>query len=351
MKKYIAGIFMIILLLGVASCAKLTEDRESTIRIKAGIVMKSGDIKSVARQDFIITGNDPVLLWESAKSNNLKEIGLIEAELKSELNYDDKVRGIQNKISEINMQNSEINRRLKSNIALMMDQLVPLLETQKHFLMDNSVARFLTFIYLEPCKGISNNDSSLDDNERMIEKILEELTSEYNDPKPFVGIAAPTDIERDKVMVFQKDELKKIESIRAMLEKHKVEAQKISGKGNVLLKEISVLKKELSDAIEAKCKIYYENATKEYQLELRKTIKKIIKTNLGGEAEFTMKKGNYFIFGLAEVGTNKIVWNHPISIVSEDIYLELSNDNAYAIGDDALFAELKSAVINSRGMD
>jgi hypothetical protein len=64
------------------------------------------------------------------------------------------------------------------------------------------------------------------------------------------------------------------------------------------------------------------------------------KTNLDGEIDIVLNKGNYHIFGLAQLAENYIVWNLPIIIKNNNEYIELSNDNAYSLNNMALYQEL-----------
>lgn len=40
--------------------------KESEVKIKAGVVMKSGDVKNVARQEFLIVKTDAVAIWNES---------------------------------------------------------------------------------------------------------------------------------------------------------------------------------------------------------------------------------------------------------------------------------------------
>jgi len=52
---------------------------------------------------------------------------------------------------------------------------------------------------------------------------------------------------------------------------------------------------------------------------------------LNGEALFKIPKGQYYIFFVATIAENTIMWNYRIDISTDNQYIELSNDNAYGL--------------------
>ena len=78
-----------------------------------------------------------------------------------------------------------------------------------------------------------------------------------------------------------------------------------------------------------------------------------IRTDLNGEASFDLKKGQYFVFGIAQIADGSIIWNHPIKLSEREIHIELSNDNAYAINEESLSKELQavSAEVTQNNID
>ena len=121
--------------------------------------------------------------------------------------------------------------------------------------------------------------------------------------------------------------------------KDRVQSDRINEiKKNEIIKERERFKKEIEDKIVAKVTEAGSIALsqrverdKEFIDKFKQSIVLIGKTNLNGEALFKIPKGQYYIFFVATIAENTIMWNYRIDISTDNQYIELSNDNAYGL--------------------
>jgi len=93
MKKHFLLILISILLI-FTFCGP----KEAKVKIKAGVVMKSGDVKVLARQEFLIVKSDVVSLWETSKKENIKGLEVIKEEIRMEVGYENKINTLQKEL-------------------------------------------------------------------------------------------------------------------------------------------------------------------------------------------------------------------------------------------------------------
>ena len=105
------GLFMI-MLYACNSNKEQSGNNYLNVKIKVGVVMKSGDVKNAARQDLIISKSDAVKLWETIKRNTIRSRNVIEEETKVELEYQTKLDAFQNIITN----NENLLKRLRADL-------------------------------------------------------------------------------------------------------------------------------------------------------------------------------------------------------------------------------------------
>jgi len=139
--------------------------------------------------------------------------------------------------------------------------------------------------------------------------------------------------------------LEKLNQISKLIDN--VEKETKGERNNIIKigKEKDKLKKKLQSRINVQFGLLENNAINDFYVKLKEGFIKSFKTNLNGEASFTLSKGQYYLFGIAKVGQSNIIWNLPLNFENNDHYIELSNDNAFSIDDERLVVELLEALI------
>jgi len=343
MKKYFVFILICLLINCISYAAK-----ESNVKIKAGIILKSGDIKIVARQDFLVTKADLIAILRTSKKNHIKDMKSIEEEIKAEMDYSNKINSLQN---ELDKYQDELNRqkvlsdmygvdgKIRKEI---LDKLEKCIDRSIDYHSKEPMEKNFLFIKLNSLKYGMDNARSYDEfRNKVKEEIIGPIEWFYKQQ-----------LEKKISLTFDyEDQIKELKEIRDLIDKHEPDVSAINAKilklRNEIKKlkdEINMLKNELKSKIDERL-IFYENkATNDFQVELKKASSKTFQTNLNGEASLIIERGQYYIFGMAEIGQNKIIWNFPVNIKEKEHYFELSNDNAFAINDDILFFELLEAL-------
>jgi len=90
------NLFILVLIATLVNC---NGPKPLNVKIKVGVVMKSGDVKNVARQDLIISKADIIDLWEASKKNNRWIPDLIRKDTQDELGYDAKINSFRESIN------------------------------------------------------------------------------------------------------------------------------------------------------------------------------------------------------------------------------------------------------------
>lgn len=93
--RRLRALFLVTLFVFQAVC----DPPKAIVKLKVGVIMGSGDVKPVARQEFIITSDDIVKLWFAAKAKNVQSTDSIETELRAEIGYEKKQAELQANIT------------------------------------------------------------------------------------------------------------------------------------------------------------------------------------------------------------------------------------------------------------
>jgi hypothetical protein len=286
------------------------------VKIKAGIVMKSGDIKNIARQNIYILKLNIIPLIEANKETNIDNI---KRQIKSEANYENKM-----------VSYDDEKKKLESSILTTYSQNKPFYENlskqlNEHFLKSFQMGgawgvqeyfrRFNT-------NSISNYDeikTIMDDAAQKYIEILnidrgvnykEAWTKQYDE---FKKLKAQYNQKENEINVYRNLINKVDKEKQTFIEEIELKATKYNGDS------IEKNKKEFQAKIENFQKIFIENTVLTE------------KTNLNGEANIKINGGTYYLFLFAELADNKILWNYPLNIEKDNQYIEISNDNAIAI--------------------
>lgn len=298
MRRYFLIIFSLSLMLFI-SCAK----KESNITVKVGVVMNSGDIKNVARQEFLITHTDVVFFWKESKKMIEKEIG-------AELDYENKMNNFEKEKNKYESIVAQKTARNNPQLSKMVDDLKANINKRR--------------------KIIGRTRVSFSDIE-----ILEMKKTNYNEIKEIIN-------KNDQIY---KNYIKAFKSIESLYEEFKKIKISISNLGEEERNNIYKITQGISELKKDRDLKVRKKTIEQFQLKLKENLVQTFKTNLNGEASFTLEKKNYYIFGLVTVGINNIIWSLPLDVTEDTQYLELSNDNAYALSDESLFEELSEAIM------
>ena len=348
MKKYF--LFVLISLLTIfVSCAP----KKDNVRIKAGIIMKSGDIKNVARHDFLIIKADLIAILRTSKKEHIKDMKSIEKEIKAEMEYDNKINNLQN---ELNKYQDEFNKLRKALSDMYMvngkiaDKILNKLKNHVSRSIDyhgkypTTEKRFFD-IKLDSLKYGMGNMRSYDEFRGALKKIIiDPIEWFYKERLEKIYRGQPYEN-------FINNQIKELKEVRNSIDKIKPDASAINTKilelkneTNKLKNEINKLKNELKPKINERFNFYENKAVNDFQAKLKKASTETFQTNLNGEASLIIEKGQYYIFGIAQVAQSTVIWNLPVNIEDKEHYFELSNDNAFAIDDVTLAAELLEAL-------
>lgn len=329
MKKYLFVIFICFLTIITSCTQKESEvkiEEESEVKIKAGVIMKSGDIKIVARQEFMITKADLISLWEISKIEHLKDLELIEEKIKAEMDYDKKLNILESDIIEYQKSISKETRSNNSHIHKIVDELI---------------------IHLRSSVSIEGKDyyyKEIYDNLKKDKKDLESVKWAVELLEHIYGTIIKTQSDRgSKYINAYKHQLEELKEINKLIDDLETKISKPHAKIIEITGEMNKLKKELELRTNKQFEFLKNRAINDFQKKLKENVVRAFQTNLNGESSLTIKKGQYFLFGIAQVAQSKIIWNLPIAIEESEHYIELSNDNAISIDDEALVAEILEA--------
>lgn len=348
MKKYF--LFVLISLLTIfVSCAP----KKDSVRIKAGVIMKSGDIKNVARHDFLVTKADLIAILRTSKKEYIKDMKSIEKEIEAEMEYDNKTNNLQN---ELNKHQDGFDKQGKalSDMYIVSDKIAKeILDKLKdhvrrsidiHGKYPTTEKRFFD-IKLESLKFGTDNVRSYDEFRDSLEKvIIDPIEWFYKErlEKIYRGLSYEN---------FMNNQIKELKEIRNSIDKLEPDVSAINTKIlelrneiNKLKNEMNNLRNELKSKINARFNLYENKAVNDFQARLKRVTTATFQTNLNGEASLTIEKGQYYIFGIAKVGQSTLIWNLSVNIEDKEHYFELSNDNAFAIDDVTLASELLEAL-------
>ncbi len=338
MKKYLFVIFISFLTI-ITSCTQKESEveikeesevkikEESEVKIKAGVVMKSGDIKIVARREFMITKADLISLWMISKVEHLKDLKLIEEEIKAEMDYDKKITSLENDIIKYQKSISKEIRLNNSYILKVSDELIT------HVKSSISIEG-KDYYYKEIYDNLKKDNKDLESVKWSIER-LEHI---------YETIIKTRDDLGTKYIDVYKNQLEELKEINKLIDDLETKISKPRAKIIEITGEKNKLKKELKLRTNKQLEFLKNRAMNDFQTKSKDAIIHTFKTNLDGEASFAIEKGQYFIFGIAQVGQSNLIWNHPVNIENKEHYIELSNDNAYAIDNETIYSELLEAL-------
>ena len=299
---------------------------EATLTIKAGIVLQSGDVKDVARQEFLITKSDVMGLFKDSLDEHIMSSELTKKEAKDAIGYESKLNSLQNEISKykgILAQKSTASR-------VVLDKVCDDLRANLNKSAQQSLSETDTF-FKEQANEVRKGETTLDELNAIIEKCDDRYESKLK--------IWPTGNTHKTWLSLQNEFKEAIKPISEIENQSKIEQNNIY-KTNQKIKELD---KELETKITEKVIQQRANAIESFQKKVLEAYVSAFKTNLSGEATLSLPKGKYFFFGLATIGINEIIWSLPITLEESEKYFELSNDNAYSISDEGLFQELLKA--------
>jgi len=325
MKRNLISVLVILLILSV-SCSK----KESSITIKAGVVMKSGDVKDVARQEFLITKTDLIEAWKGIKEEVVGDMDLVREDIIAENDYTAQINSLENEIANLRKAIKELPTLNSEQFKKAKTEYIKILNEYEEIDPENSTD---DYSYPRHMEKVIENLEDMEDSKISVDRVLERFTGRYW-PIP--------DEQKEKYKKIQ-EKLKNnvsdlIDAIYWAM--HESEA-KLAKK----TQEQEALSKEINKKVDEKYELQMKNAQDEFNNQLKDKIISSFKTNLEGQSAFTLRKGQYYIFGLAKIADNNIIWSLPFDVEKSEQDVELSNDNAHSISDDVLFIELSEALM------
>jgi hypothetical protein len=280
------------------------------VKIKVGVVMKSGDVKNVARQDLIISKADIIDLWEASKKNNRWIPDLIRKDTQDELGYDAKINSFRESINEKNTLISQLRGDFQRQREILAQRLYEHLEKTFHESLPYMLGSYFVLF--------TNHLVGLDEEGlRAVEKTYNELIRDNVNPgtKQFL-----------ETRYAEFKEIKNSIANAAAV----VETRKTQHELDDLLNEREKFIEYFNNKVAEKSKSYFEKAKSEFFLKFREVFVSVSKTDLNGEANIRIPKGKYFIFCSSEIGLNHITWDYVTNVAKEGQYIELANDNAFS---------------------
>jgi hypothetical protein len=317
---YMKKQFSIILIVLLFSLFSFSSNAELNVKIKAGVVMKSGDVKNIARQDIYILKADVMAIWEKNTPNIINR-RIIETDVKKAADYDNKIAAYQSQIDKYQSLSYERTAKKEKLLEDIRTQLKQNLKESRDLgnkwgvndMFDKLLNYYLgDFDYLKSCMEEADK--------KYLDLLNRQITEEFN-----------------TTFRAQYEKFKKINEVMEKLEKeNKTENQ--SSKINEIIKERDSFKKDIEEKIskkeiDARNIFLYQRDERDKAFigMLKQNIILVAKTNLNGEATIKVAKGQYYIFFVATIADNTIMWNSRTDIFSDNQYIELSNDNAYRL--------------------
>jgi len=301
------NLFILVLIATLVNC---NGPKPLNVKIKVGVVMKSGDVKNVARQDLIISKADIIDLWETSKKNNRWAPDLIRKDTQDELGYDAKINSFRESINEKNTLISQLRGDFQRQREILAQRLYEHLEKTFHESLPYMLGSYFVLF--------TNHLVGLDEEGlRAVEKTYNELIRDNVNPgtKQFL-----------ETRYAEFKEIKNSIANAAAV----VETRKTQHELDDLLNEREKFIEYFNNKVAEKSKSYFEKAKSEFFLKFREVFVSVSKTDLNGEANIRIPKGKYFIFCSSEIGLNHITWDYVTNVAKEGQYIELANDNAFS---------------------
>jgi hypothetical protein len=292
-----------ILLITIFSCSK----KEFEVRIRSGILMKSGDVKKVARQEFFILKDSAVLLWKNIqkKYEDIDYTNIGSEAKKKGIILNNEIAILAEEINQSSQQKNIFEELLKERNSL--------------------IARCIDMVHNNIKKG------ELDNLNEALKQQLRLLLYKYEDMIKNSGNAIQKPNLNEDINLYRGiNEIIKTSFWQSQI----VKARELSGLFDSLSERANSARfnaKELENKIESfksKLEIMAKN---EFQRKINDITVSVIRTNLDGEATLKLKSGIYYIFGLSQISINFILWDYPIKVDDNNTYFEISNDNALSI--------------------
>jgi len=281
--------------------------RSNEVKFRSGVVMQSGDVKQLARQDFFILKESVVSQWHKvlkvypgadavlagstavpAITANPKYIALVE-ELDQKKKAYDETRKEYNSIVLSCIEMADANRKHGQYEAL-------------------SVALW---------QQLSLSYSKYEDSKNGSKSFIRQ-SDLLEDAKLYSEIQA---VKRSAYWQEQVAKARRIADRLGLVSKRLNEQKFDAGE---IQRRIDSLRSSLAVELVSSAKNEF------YKAFVANTIS-TIKTNLDGEATVKINNGDYYIFGFAKIGTDNIIWDHAIKVDDDNKYFEIANDNALAI--------------------
>jgi hypothetical protein len=299
----------------VATLVSWNGSKTYNVKIKVGVVLKSGDVKSIARRDLIISKADIIDLWETSKKNCRWTRDLIKKDTQDEIGFDAKLNSFRESINE----KSSPIRPLRANLQGQREILAERLYEHIEKTFDGAGPYSLGAYFV----SFTNHSVGLDEKGlSAVEKTYDEL---INDDVKLTPEAKQFVAARYAEFKEIKDSYARYASALAAVDTSKAQRELDN-----LLKEQKEFIKYFNEKVAEKDKSYFEKAKSEFLLHFTEALVSILKTGLNGEVEARLPEGRCFLFCSAEVGLNHITWNYSANITEEGQYIELANDNAFS---------------------
>jgi hypothetical protein len=305
------NLFILVLIATLVNC---NGSKPLNVKIKVGVVMKSGDVKNVARQDLIISKADIIDLWETSKKNNRWAPDLIRKDTQDELGYDAKLNSFRESINEKSIPVNQLHANLQREREVLAQRLYEHIE--KSF-QEAPGSLGVSFSYLTNhsvgldeagLKAVDNKYKQLiDDNANPWAEVKQFLETRYAEFKEIKG-------SYDRYV-------NALAAVNTGKEQHELDN---------LVKEQQEFIELANKKVAERDKSYFEKAKADFLLNFKEVFASLNKTDLNGEANIRIPTGKYFIFCSSEIGLNHITWDYVTNVAKEGQYIELANDNAFS---------------------
>ena len=304
----------------VATLVFLTGSKKLNVKIKVGVVLKSGDVKNVARQDLIISKADIIDLWETSKKNSRSIPDLIKKDTRDELGYDAKLNSFRESINEkntfINQLRLDFQRKRESIAERFYEHLEKTFQESLPYMLGSYFVLFTNHLVGPDEQGF-----------RAVEKTYNELINGNVNRAPGA----------QQFLATRYAEFKEIKNSLT----NPPDINKAQHELDNLLKEQEQFTEYFNEKVAEKDKSYFEKAKSDFLLKFKEVLVSVIKTDLNGEGNIGVRKGKYFLFCSSEIGLNHIAWNYAANITKEGQYIELANDNAFSFEEEKTAQLLK----------
>ncbi len=316
-KRFLA---IVLIIAGLCACEKRggPSDRAASLNVKVriGVVMKSGDVKRVARRDALVMKADIIALWADFEMSKSREHSQIEREIKQEIGYDAKLNSIQNSMNQLR---TSIDNLLAQGHKQLREHVEKTYQDAKDCTYSEYYRYFDKFRYEPSERGEAEYRRNLEDTYTLL---------------------INTDPFSKEYLTERRVELKKISSLFDETVPQK--KRDLNQFANEQREFIDTFNSTVSERERNRL----EKAKTEFLQKVREALVLSFKTDLEGEASVAMPKGRYFLFCDADVGLSHITWNYPVEVKQEGQSIELSNDNAAPISEGEV-AQLISTIGSS----